>query len=183
MIQLYLEPYEYVRGREIGLERAERRRLYGHRQNYRDAWHSSTRAQYMLSVEDANVAACLTELAVAKHLGVYWHGHGGHHDPDKRYYKDADVGDRHEVRHVVGTANNLSHFAIYESDIEHRRPTDTIWAGHVPTEHAGRLVYLFGWMYRVDAWRIAEECHLCRVYDDHRSVCLTHLNTHKENNP
>ena len=183
MIEIYLEPYEYVRAREIGLERAERREMYGHRRDIQQAWRTEHRARKMLNVETASIAATLTELAVAKYLGVYWHGHGGHHDPDKRYHKDADVGDRHEVRTCITMGAELKHFSIYEKDVDHRRPTDTIWAGHVPLTDHGRIVYLFGWMYRIDAWRIAEECPSCRVYDDGRSVCLTHLNTHKENNP
>ena len=84
MLTVLLEPYEYERARTIGLERAERYSAFGHRQDYAEAWTNSIRAEDMVPVDVANVNAALLELAVAKHLGVYWHGHGGALDRSDR---------------------------------------------------------------------------------------------------
>ena len=168
MLPVQLEPYEYERARTIGLERAERYSAFGHRQDYAEAWTNSIRAEDMVPVDVANVNAALLELAVAKHLGVYWHGHGGALDRSKQYRHLPDVGDRYEIRHVLREDAGPR---IYEKDVDYARPHLELWAGHI----RGASALIFGGIRLVDAWEISETCGTCKRWPDSRRICQSHL--------
>ena len=166
MIQITLEPYEYERARMIGIERAERFQAYGHRQDYAKAWEHF--AEYLEPVDVANVNAACLELAVAKLLGVYWHGHGGALDRSKQYRHRPDVGDRYEIRHVIREDAGPR---IVEKDVDYARPDLEVWAGHMRGAHA----LIFGGIRLVDAWEISSSCATCRDFGDSRRICQSHL--------
>ena len=166
MIEIILEPYEYERARTIGLERAERYTSFGHRADYANAF---TTPNHQLDPPDvANVNAALLELAVAKHLGVYWHGHGGALDRSKQYRRLADIGDRYEIRHVIREDAGPR---IVEKDVDYARPHLEVWAGHM----RGTTALIFGGIRLVDAWEISEVCANCRDFGDARRICQSHL--------
>lgn len=101
MLKIELEPYEYQRAAQIGIERAERYAsvpAMGYRAEEQQRQHASAGWN---DVETANVLAAVLELAYAKALGEYWHGHGGHFDYNKVYRWRPDVGDNIEVRRVI----------------------------------------------------------------------------------
>ena len=166
MLTVQLEPYEYERARSIGLERAERYQSFGHRQDYARAWEHF--AEFLEPVDVANVNAALLELAVAKHLGVYWHGHGGALDRSKLYRHLPDVGDRYEIRHVLREDAGPR---IVEKDVDYARPHLEVWAGHMK----GSTALIFGGIRLVDAWEISETCGTCRRWPDSRRICQSHL--------
>ena len=172
MLSVRLEPYEYERARTIGVERHERYRSFGDAPHYALAWQRTVSADLMDAPELANINGALTEIAVAKLLGVYWHGHGGALDREKRYRKTPDVGDRYEVRHVT----NRDHGPIIkDSDLDVARPYLEIWAGHV----LGPRILIFGGVNILAGWDLAETCPSCRRYEDQagerRRICQSHL--------
>ena len=170
-----LEPYEYERARQIGVERhhAGKARGYQH-QDYAYAWQRSNRAEMMDAPELANVNGALTEIAVAKYLGIYWHGHGGALDRNKRYRIDSDLGGVTpiEVRHVL----NRDHGPLlHDHDVRADQPTREVWAGHV----MGPNVLILGGIPVLYAWDLSEDCAGCKRYSDQagerRRICQSHL--------
>lgn len=172
---IHLEPYEYERAREIGVERhySGKARGYQH-QDYALAWQRSNSAEMMDPPELANVNGALTEIAVAKYLGIYWHGHGGALDRNKRYRIDSDLGGPNpiEVRHVL----NRDHGPLLrDHDVRADQPTRELWAGHV----MGANVLILGGVNILAAWDLSEVCPGCRRYEDQagerRRICQSHL--------
>ena len=166
-----LEPYEYERARQLGLERALRFQSNGHRPDYQRSWEQN--AHLLDDVETANVNGALVELAAAKMLGLYWHGHGGALDRNKRYRHTADVADWLECRHVLDPGAGP---LIYPKDADEaealarRGITLYVLAGHV----RGAQIELYGMTPVLEAWR--HPCPDCRRYDDHKlRICQSHL--------
>ena len=175
MTDIRLEPFEYEPARQIGIERhhAGKARGYQH-QDYALAWQRSESAAMMDPPELAHVNGALTEIAVAKYLGVYWHGHGGALDRHKRYRNDSDLGGPTpiEVRHVL----NPDHGPLLrEHDVRADQPTRELWGGHVH----GPTVTILGGINILVAWDLSETCPGCKRYDDQagerRRICQTHL--------
>lgn len=167
-----LEPYEYERARQIGLERALRFQENGHRADYAQAW--ARNADLLDDVETANINGALVELASAKWLGLYWHGHGGALDRHKRYRHTPDVGDWLECRHVLDPSHGPKIRTKDVDEAEHlarRGITLYVIAGHV----RGAQVDLYGMTPVLEAWR--HPCPDCRRYDngDALRICQSHL--------
>jgi hypothetical protein len=165
-----LEPYEYERARLLGLERALRFQQNGHRPDYAVAW--SQRADLLDDVETANVNGALVELAAAKMLGIYWHGHGGALDRNKRYRHTPDVADWLECRHVLrpDAGPKITQKDVEEAEVLARRGiTLYVLAGHV----RGAQVDIYGMTPVLEAWR--HPCPDCRRHDDGLRICQNHL--------
>jgi len=170
MLTVTLEPYEYERARQIGLERALRFAQNGHRPDYQRAWTQS--ADLLDDAETANVNGALVEVASAKYLGLYWHGHGGALDKNRRYRFVPDVGDWLECRHVLREDAGPR---LTEKDAEtaaaHSQsgPVLYVMAGHV----RGSQVDLFGMAPIVESYR--HPCPECKRYPDYLRICQSHL--------
>jgi hypothetical protein len=87
-----LSPWEYEWASHVGARR------------YIENWRRGNAAHYDAArMEDdrtAQVAACVAELAVAKHVNQYWSGHVWHLSEHTRYKDLADVGTNIEVRRL-----------------------------------------------------------------------------------
>ena len=146
-----LEPYEYERARQLGLERALRFQSNGHRPDYQRSWEQN--AHLLDDVETANVNGAL--------------------DRNKRYRHTADVADWLECRHVLDPGAGP---LIYPKDADEaealarRGITLYVLAGHV----RGAQIELYGMTPVLEAWR--HPCPDCRRYDDHKlRICQSHL--------
>ena len=166
-----LEPYEFERARLIGLERAHRFGQNGHREDYQHALES--RPHDFVDKETANVNGALVEIASAKLLGLYWHGHGGILDRNKRYRFDADVGDWLECKHVLSTDSGPP---IHQKDIDdalyrkqHNGPPLYVMAGHV----RGAQVDLYGMAPVLDYYQ--RPCPDCKQHATYLRICQKHL--------
>lgn len=166
-----LEPYEFERARLVGLERAHRFGTNGHRQDYEDAW--SVRPDTLDDKETANINGALVEIAAAKLLGLYWHGHGGILDRNKRYRFEADVGNWLECKHVISTDAGPP---IHQKDVndalhrkQHNGPPLYVMAGHV----RGAQVDLYGMAPVLDYWQ--NPCPDCRRHQTYLRICQKHL--------
>jgi hypothetical protein len=87
-----IDPWEYEHASNIGVRR------------FTANWGKQNAAHYdqsrMEPDRTAQVAACLCELAVAKHLNQYWSGHVWPGSEHHKYKHLADVGTSIEVRRV-----------------------------------------------------------------------------------
>lgn len=87
-----LRPWEYEHAANVGIRR------------YVERWESSNAAHYdsarMEDERTAQVAAACCELAVARYVNQYWHGHVWKAEDHHRYKWMADVGHSIEVRRV-----------------------------------------------------------------------------------
>ncbi len=127
-ITLKLEPWEYELGFQVGIRR------------FTANWEKKDAPYYnrdkMEKDRDAQVAAALCELAVAKHVNRYWHGAVWHSSDHAKHRDKPDVGTNIEVRRVrtdVGPAI---------------RPQDRgkiVWAARI-TDPEYRVVELLGWI-------------------------------------
>lgn len=94
---------------------------------------------------DAQVAAAICELAVAKHINRYWHASIWHPSDHKQHRDSPDVGDNVEVRRVrtdVGPA------------IRHRDWDRVVWGAKTDGEY--REVELLGWITGAEGWNRGE---------------------------
>lgn len=87
-----LHPWEYARGFQVGIER------FVANWGTNDAQHYD-RAR-MEEDRNAQAAAALCEIAVARFTNQYWPGHVWHRSEHGRYRHMADVGSRIEVRRI-----------------------------------------------------------------------------------
>lgn len=87
-----LLPWEYARGFEVGIGR------FVANWGNQDAQHYDR--SRMEEDRNAQAAAALCEIAVARYTNEYWHGHVWHRADHGRYRNDADVGSRIEVRRL-----------------------------------------------------------------------------------
>lgn len=87
-----LHPWEYARGFEVGIGR------FVANWGNQDAQHyDRTR---MEEDRNAQAAAAICEIAVARYTNEYWHGQVWRRSEHARYRKDADVGSNIEVRRL-----------------------------------------------------------------------------------
>lgn len=127
-VTVTLEPWEYEHAFEVGIRR------------FTANWSKPDAPHYhrerMEKDRDAQVAAAICELAVAKHINRYWHASVWHATDHKKHRDKPDVGHNVEVRRVrtdVGPAI---------------RPTDDgkiVWAARIDDPEY-RKVELLGWI-------------------------------------
>ena len=90
--RIILKPWEYEWASHVGTRR------------YIENWRKQDALHYDKSrMEDdrtAQVAACVTELAVAKFINQFWAGHVWHQSEHSQYKNIADVGTNIEVRRL-----------------------------------------------------------------------------------
>lgn len=170
MFSVTLEPYEYERARQVGLERHLR------------AVSNSVHYEQFADDDDTSydVNGALAEIAVAKALGLYWHGHGGALDRNSAFRYLCDVGENVEVRHVTKPYYGPM---IRQADFEHAQRLQhegrdlLIVAAYVK----GARVDILGAIYVVDAWQDigGGDCDRCKrfVDDGHLAIalCQSHL--------
>lgn len=89
---IVLHPWEYARGFQVGIDR------FVANWGTQDAKHYNRAA--MEEDRNAQAAAALCEIAVARYTNQYWHGHVWHRSEHAKYRGLADVGDRIEVRRI-----------------------------------------------------------------------------------
>ena len=90
--RIYLEPWEYEWASHVGTRR------------YIENWGKANAPHYkhqrMEDDRTAQVAACVCELAVAKHTNRYWSGHVWTAEQHSKYRDMPDVGHNIEVRRL-----------------------------------------------------------------------------------
>lgn len=192
MLTVTLEPYEVARAVQVGTERADIRAERGHNARYTDSWAQGHSSQHMTNLYDKNIDSALAELAVAKALNVYWHGHGGQLDTNQvfRWWKP-DVGTFIEVRTVNDVTQGPT---ISCDDYRHavsweRRTQQRMWvvSAYVPTQQPDEPVevWIQGGIDLQAAWEQQLPC--CRHYDngkpyrDVTRICVSHLKPRTRN--
>lgn len=135
-----LESWEYEHASTVGIRR------------FTERWDTLNAAHYDISrMEDdrtAQVAACIAELAVAKHLNQYWSGHVWKSSDHHTYKHLADVGRNIEVRRV----RTRPGAAVRRKQVGKGL---VLWVAQpIPPEFMA--VDLWGWLDYDKAWDIAD---------------------------
>jgi len=118
-MKIFLEPYETEAAIQVGTKRYLMRLDSGDR-----AYYDRSRMEHDLH---ANIAACVAEIAVAKHLNQYWGNHWWVTSGHKLYESMADVGYDVEVRRIREPKNPL---VIRNTDVFRNR---TVYVVYVKT--------------------------------------------------
>lgn len=140
-IRISLEPWEYEWASHIGARR------------YIENWGKQNAPHYKQQrMEDdrtAQVAACVCELAVAKHTNRYWSGHVWT-AKDHNKYKDAiaDVGHNIEVRRL----RTRDTAAVRR----HQVGKGLVLFVARPIMPELREVDIYGWIHYDEAWELAD---------------------------
>lgn len=192
MLRVKLEPYELARAVDVGRERGEIRAARGHNAHYTQSWATGHRADQMQNAYDANIAASMAELAVAKAFGLYWHGHGGQLDINQVFrWFTPDVGSFIEVRTVTDPTLGpvISVDDYHKAHIWEQRTGQRMWvvSTYVPAATPGDLaeVWIAGGMDLQAGWELNAEC--CshyqngKPYRDRTRLCLHHLQERTHN--
>jgi hypothetical protein len=134
--QITLEPWEYEHASNIGIRR------------YTANWEKHDAKHYdparMEDNRTAQVAATISELAVAKHTNRYWSGHVWTPQQHNHYRNIPDVGHNIEVRRIR-TRNTV---AVRKHQLGKGL---VLWAARpIPPEF--RTVELYGWIKYDEAW-------------------------------
>jgi hypothetical protein len=135
-----LDPWEYEHARHVASMRESINR------NQNNAAHYNP--DLMQDNLYAETAACVSELAVAKHLNIYW---SGAYWPVSEHHLHADEPDLFpdiEVRHITSAHHNL---AIRLRDVQRNRMM--VCAYPNPDNHS--VVTLVGWVYAKEGWEEA----------------------------
>lgn len=140
MIRVELLPFEHEYAAFTGLRR------FNERRESKDApWYDPQRMEPNLQ---ANIAACVCELGVAKALNKYWGGHAWHVVDHEKYNHAADVGNRIEVRRLRDRNGSP---AIRRRDVERGR---ILVAAYTPPP-LYLEVQVLGWIEAADGWSLA----------------------------
>jgi hypothetical protein len=134
-----LEPWEYTHAASVGAAR------------FAANWGKQDAAHYDKSrMEDARTAqfaACVAELAVAKHTNRFWSGHVWHASEHRKYRDVADVGHNIEVRRVRTPNRNP---AVRRHQVGKGL---VLWAAY-PVAPEFRTVEIWGWLPYDEAWEL-----------------------------
>lgn len=134
-----LEPWEYDHAATVAARR------------FTANWGKQDAAHYAKSrMEDdrtAQMAACVAELAVAKHTNRYWSGHVWHASEHRKYRHVADVGTNIEVRRVRDPNKNP---AVRRHQLGKGL---ILWAAY-PVAPEFRTVEMWGWLPYDEAWNL-----------------------------
>jgi len=139
MIVIDLETWEYERASDVGIRR------------YTANWGKVDAPWYQdpERLEDdrtASVAAAVAELAVAKYLNRYWHGHVWHATEHQRYDMYPDIGTNTEVRRI-----RISQGVPIRKK-QNLIPNLVVWAAF-PVPREFRQVEIRGWVHQEIGWR------------------------------
>jgi hypothetical protein len=138
MQTISLSPWEYEYAFQVGV-----RRFTANWQKQDAPYYDRSRMELD---REAQVAAAICELAVAKHINRYWHASIWHESEHAKHRNQPDVGDNVEVRRVrtdVGPA------------VRERDRGRVIWGAKTTGEF--REVELLGWVLGTDGWLIGED--------------------------
>lgn len=134
-----LLPWEYERGFAVGIGR------------FTANWGNADAKHYdrsrMEEDRNAQAAAAMCEIAVARYTDRYWHGHVWHRSDHAKHRSAADVGDDIEVRRVR-TRNAV---AVRRTDAGRK-----VWAARV-ADPEYRKVELLGYVNADDAIKTFKE--------------------------
>lgn len=134
-----LEPWEYAHAAQVGAAR------FAANWGKRDAVHY--KKERMEDDRTAQFAACVAELAVAKHTNRYWGGHVWHATEHRRYRDVADVGHNIEVRRV---RSRTAGAAVRRHQLGKGL---VLWVAY-PVGPEFRQVELLGWLHYDEAWEV-----------------------------
>lgn len=139
-VTVIIDPWEYERANDVGIRR------YTQRWNSQDAPHYQDKSRQEEN-RTANVAAAICELAVAKYLNQYWHGHIWHESEHDNYKLYPDVGQNIEVKRI--RVENGYWVPVRKSG--NKIPGLVVWAAHAePPEF--REVEIYGWVPQETGW-------------------------------
>jgi len=139
-VTIYLTPWEYDHACQVGTQRIVA--------NWRRVNASHYDKSRMEDERTAQVAAAISELAVAKHTNRYWHA-SVWHPVDHRFYGDLpDVGTNIEVRRVRSGTN----VAVRRRQVGKEL---VLWAAN-PLGPEFRRIELLGWILYDEGWEIGE---------------------------
>jgi hypothetical protein len=173
-----LQPYEYERAAQLGIERTKHMNESGWHGDYRDAVNTGR----MVDRELANIDGAVLEMAFAKALNIYWPGHGGYKDTNKVYRCRPDVGDL-EVRHVL----NPEHGPLLTPQDEHNARQYAHKSGRLLQVASGYVEEHQAWLHGItdilEAFQPHRTC--CKRYSNSGNlrVCRTHLTPIMEAHP
>jgi hypothetical protein len=139
---IILEPWEHEWAIHVGTRREEI-----NRGKQDAAYYDASRMENNLV---ANIASCCGEMAVAKHLNLYW---GGDAWPLSRHEEMRDRPDLEpsiEVRRVREIGNPM---AVRQRDVERDR---TMWCVYVHPENTANVT-LVGMLPAAWAWKYGEQ--------------------------
>lgn len=134
-----LEPWEYAHAAHVGAAR------FAANWGKQDAAHYDKRR--MEDDRTAQFAACVAELAVAKHTNRYWPGHVWHASEHRRYRHVPDVGTNIEVRRVRSRDAGA---AVRRHQLGKGL---VLWVAY-PVGPEFREVELLGWLPYDEAWEL-----------------------------
>lgn len=137
MIVINLETWEYERAADVGI-----RRYTANWGRENAPWYDPER---MEDDRTASVAAAISELAVAKYLNRYWHGHVWHASEHDKYDMYPDVGLNTEVRRLrVSQGVPIRKKQNLLEDL-------VVWAAF-PVPREFRQVQILGWIRQQVGW-------------------------------
>lgn len=154
-----LEAWEYEHACGVGIRRFTA--------NWKTADKPSYRNDRKQDERTASVAAAVAEMAVAKHLGLYWSGHVWPASQHHRFKHLPDVEPGIEVRRVRARTNKA---AVRAKDLD--KGLSLVVAYPIPDEF--REVEILGWLTCEDAWEIGS-ASAYDSYDSTRVVTATQL--------
>ena len=100
--------------------------------------------------EQAQVASCCAEVAVAKHLNRYWHAAYMSVEQHRQMPDLPDVGDNIEVKRIRSPQNPLAIRKVY-ADLGRAM----VLAYPVPPDYT--TVHLIGWGWAADLWPLGKQ--------------------------
>jgi hypothetical protein len=157
-MEIEIMPWEYEYASFVGIRRFTANWSRNNAKHYD--------AKRMEDDRTAQVAAAITELAVAKHTNRYWHASIWHSSEHIMNRDLPDVGRNIEVRRV-----RQGHCAAVR---RHQLNKGLVlWAG-TPHPPEFRFVTLHGWLHNDDAWNMGTPADYDLV--DTRLIPLTLLN-------
>lgn len=142
MKRIRLEPWEYEWASHVGTRR------YIENWSKLDAPHYANNKTRMEDDRTAQVAACVCELAVAKHTNRYWSGHVWTASQHNHYKNVPDVGANIEVRRL----RTRDTAAVRK----HQLGKGLVLFVARPIMPELRDVDIYGWIPYDDAWELAE---------------------------
>lgn len=142
MKQIILEPWEHEWAVHVGTRREQI-----NRDKQDAAYYDASRMENNLV---ANIASCCGEMAVAKHLNVYWGGDAWPLDRHEDMRDRPDLEPSIEVRRVRNRNNPM---AVRKRDVERNR---TMFGVYVYPENTA-VVDILGWLPAGWAWRFGEQ--------------------------
>lgn len=139
MVTVALDPWEVDWAKHVGEARSLNNLSRPNNAYYGNEFSKSK------SMEE-DIAGCAGELAVAKHLNIYWSGAAWPHTWHELMRNEPDLRPNIEVRHINVPTNRL---AVRKNDVEHKRD---IFLTYVYPNLS--TVDVIGWLEAEQAWEV-----------------------------